>query len=1123
MRLGRFCATFGMFLRKTRSTDEVRARAQKSADGGLKGMGKRLKNKRSFRLFRSPRLDEPMPMHQQEAHSPPLTDLTAPPPMFPEPEHPESSSGYGAAHAPAGFGAEGANQASMQMDQMHLFGDSRAPLTAMRIPRQHLPVEEGGYVTQGTFAAQPVQPVQHAQVPYRATEQQSQMQFASGAQPEYRFDSQRAPLSTGDGHAMPVPELAQLHQAQDTEYVAGQRYDDDLLQAYDPDTSFQTSFTSASEHIPSTMPMSSSPQPPVFARHGDVHEWQDVRAGNVASVPMGAQMSPVMETKHRAAAGSLGAGTTRSYATPPVASAPLLASPNAVLAPPAAPPRSAPPSSTSNAPSVPLTQSAPIVPTPFAQHTSMPDSVVRVDSLLGAQFVLYDDPCVQSLKTPAPNAPHALPVAWTYDDWFAEFSAHGQGHDDDITAIVGCNNPSIVDPDAHASIMAFAAFGSTLRYEPSRSCMYDMASRVAREGTEVMSLAAADKTSSTVPITARARNLALLVPTRHVVLAATPHRLIAEMTSGSSPGLTEDILLCYRSYFNALHLFGLLRSRLVWAVHSLSNELKHKCAVHVLSSTLAAFTLWVEEYYAMDFAQHAELQRNLLHFVTEEAQAASAWQLDAAVDDAAGLRDAMHKLYLLVTGHQEPADTAASSRTPSLGHRKSPSLQKVKSFTRLFSGNKRAEDESGHKREPSGGWGHKRAPSSSGLRRKVRMDEATPAPDAPDEHRHFRRYEPPQDKEGCTDTDDVDQDANLSQLEKHLDGLGAGIDNAAQTRTRTQDGPVQWIPSHANASWKDAQRLSTLVHCPLGKTSAPGTWPARESLLLSQRSNTIAKQLSQVEKQLFAMVHWKELLELSWDQQTVQQELWQREYQEYVAWRISHAGTPDKLPATLDKVAVTHMLIARFNRTCAWVASHIVMTDEFSERVVILSKFIRIAWHCYLLGNMATVSQILFGLQSPWIARLLETWRQVGAWEMRIFQALRRLTSPHDQFLYLRQSMLRDLQMMHGGSVHMHIPFFGTFVMDLAANDALSCYVDASLVPNMMPFYDDQELSQSWDALLNLYRLRMKAMIVRDFKRLQRASLAMPDMDIDVPILAETLQLDTLSTTQIQNASLALE
>ena len=104
-----------------------------------------------------------------------------------------------------------------------------------------------------------------------------------------------------------------------------------------------------------------------------------------------------------------------------------------------------------------------------------------------------------------------------------------------------------------------------------------------------------------------------------------------------------------------------------------------------------------------------------------------------------------------------------------------------------------------------------------------------------------------------------------------------------------------------------------------------------------------------------------------------------------------------------------------------------------------------------------------------------------------------------------------------------YIPFFGQFVSDLSVIDSLASFVDASGMPNTMPLYDDQELSLSWDALVNVYRLRIKSHIVREFITLQRCQRQAPAPPMELPILIEVLQLDTLSAMAIQSTSLALE
>ena len=806
-------------------------------------------------------------------------------------------------------------------------------------------------------------------------------------------------------------------------------------------------------------------------------------------------------------------------------------------------------------------------------------SVARSEGMLGPHILLYDDPCTAS-------ASPETAVAWTYDDWFLEAGTPATpGSDDNVTAVVGSSNTTQVAPDVCTHALPLAVFNSALRPVEGEECVYDMASKTARDAHELVPLHAADAATAVMPITVRARNHDLFPANRHVVLAATPRRLVAEMTTGSSPGLMEDVLLAYRTYFNAIRLQDLLFSRFEWAVRKLERAPVRATAVRVLRSTEHALGHWVKQYYDEDFADDELLVSRLVQFVNSQAQRSAHWPVSGT---DAEVREGAVALWLLVQDRvPQEALNELDMHTPDVpalrSSRSSPSLRKVRSITKLFGREKRAEDSpnnspalrsrkegsgrgahtrgpsnvsiasastaTGHQRTLSGSGsphGHARRPSTQsqwesprgkaesvfrmgrrsnlGLRRKLRLGESTEELVAPRdaeaeslERFSFRKYEPPAEpdmpSDALSDTASVDPDAALQRLEDMLEGRPAGSEVQ-----RPRDGPIQWIPAHANASWKDAQRYSMLA-ADRGPRAAPAAaptgWSEQGTLLLSQRSSTIARQLTTIEKQLFNLVHWSELTDLSWDHHTVQQEQWQREYQEYVTWRITAVGSShEQLVPPVDKRGATHILIARFNRACAWVASHVVMTKEPTERVAMLSKWIRIAWDCYLLGNYASLCQILFGLQSPWVARLQASWRGVGAWEMRVFDALRRFTSPRDQFTQLRQAMLGALASHADG--HIHVPFFGTFVSDLAANDALSLYIDSSLTPSMLPFYDDQELSQSWDTLVNLYRLRIKAMIVRDFGTLQEQSQRMQDAPMELPVLAEALQLDTLPAAQIQ-------
>ncbi|WFD30494.1 hypothetical protein MSPP1_001515 [Malassezia sp. CBS 17886] len=881
--------------------------------------------------------------------------------------------------------------------------------------------------------------------------------------------------------------------------------------------------------------------------------------------------------------------------------------------------------------------SAPDPPTPASQ----PARVARFEWMLGAHVFLYDEPEVENRSTGLSTNGKNVPLAWTFDDWYLEptSSAHAaalaRGGDDDVTAVVGSTASELQGDCAF-----LAVFNSALHADGNGRYVYDMGSPVVKEyASEILAADVAQRGVRRMPSTTRARMQLLFTPGRHVVLAATPRRLVAEMTGGGAPGLVEDVLLAYRPYFHAPLLLDLLVSRFEWAVRKLAVADAYQTAARVLRNTQAAMIIWLRTYYSTDFARDDALTRRFVQWTADQDYRSSYWVLardtgaapssseprddarprstaPASADDAQDPRAHMHALWAVMQEvvprdmlpasaasqpTPQPSSQAGAQRLPS-SPRSTSSLRKSKSLTRLFQGSKkdrdwdrddglqsrRASRERTHRRGASNvslasltrgpravSSPHRldqadgeradaadvsesalqHAPTPSRIRRKLSHSfmrklrlgggdaDSDTGEDTSTGWHPFRKYEPPAheplDKSSALDehassarhtstASDATADASVV-LQRLEECVGVSRVPAAD-ESAARDGPIQWIPANASTNWKDAQRLSVLAaHRPRGAAPLPRpqSWAQRGSLLLCQHSDAIARQLTAVEKQLFVRVQWPDLTDVAWDQMLVHQDHWQREYQEYVAWRIGLAGGSQEdlaqPPATLEHTA-THLLIARFNRACAWVATHIVTADSAEERGMVIAKWIRIAWHCYVQGNMVSLSQILFGLQSPWIARLQQSWELVDAWELRVFSALRRFTSPQHQFVYLRQSLLDaldDAERSRRDSADVraqqHLPFFGIFVTDLSAADALATYVDTSLTPNMMPFYDDLDLSQNWDTMLNVFRLRVKAMIVRDFAVLQTSAHAIPEPPMEVPLLAEALQLDTLPAAQIQS------
>lgn len=841
----------------------------------------------------------------------------------------------------------------------------------------------------------------------------------------------------------------------------------------------------------------------------------------------------------------------------------------------------------------------------------------RVEWMLGMHTQLFDDACT---STQGP-----VPVAYTYDEWYIEPVHDVMGARPAGPSAIVANSPP--PGQAAASPLYLGVFGSELRTARDGRYVLDLAHRVAFDVQPNRPLP--DNTRA-MSLSTCVRHARIFSYSPRVVLAATPHRLVAEMTSGSSPGLMQDVFLGYRQYFGASRLLDLLLSRMEWAITKVGETITAKTAMGVLVHTQSALWYWLQYYYDRDFARNETLLRRLIDWTADQDFRTQFWKFAEEAKHSVNVPhllplhemaipelddemttndpcDRMHVLWALVQGlvpaSMLPTTTPGSSGTNVVPSREPmPELHKVRSLTRMLSlsNSPRKNKRGGHGRKPSNTISSAvmgavnsmgTIPAVPGTRQSQSQDFTTgtaspvsgvsldtpdvsqsslhrnrsvrslrrlwrrgdgsndePSTDDARQHHHHtpalpfgsRRTETQQAAEEALDTDDGEQDATLQRLETALSDLPSASDVISPQQ---RSGPIQWIPSHTGASWKEAQRMSILsLQSPrFGDEATRTTAPTQpDTFLLYQRSSTIARQLGSIEREIMACVRWTDMAEPAWDQHTIQQEQWQREYQEYTTMRIRAATEGSSVPQDGSRTLQlnptrtqqgVHMLIARFNRACAWVATHIVTTKDLEQRAAIVNKFIRIAWHCYRQGNIETLCQIMFGLQSPWVARLQKTWARVALWELRAFDALRRFTSPRNQFVFLRQSMREALDSSvsprrfseMSTTAAPYVPFFGLFVTDLSAVDGLNSFVDSSLMPNMTPFYDDQELSQSWDTLVNVYRLRLKALIVREFITFQRHEREAPEHPMELPILIEALHLDTLSAVAIQRASFALE
>ncbi|KDN39851.1 ras GEF [Tilletiaria anomala UBC 951] len=329
-------------------------------------------------------------------------------------------------------------------------------------------------------------------------------------------------------------------------------------------------------------------------------------------------------------------------------------------------------------------------------------------------------------------------------------------------------------------------------------------------------------------------------------------------------------------------------------------------------------------------------------------------------------------------------------------------------------------------------------------------------------------------------------------------------------------------------------------------TSQFGSWslpPVHRSFLLDCRSEDIAGQMSLIEAELFSHITWQELASGRW--QSFRQRCEISDWEEYYRIRMREKAEAEEAQATWDEDNIG-VIVARFNLAANWVASEVVLTQNLIERAAVISKFIRVAWKCYQVANFASMTQIVFGLQSPWVERLHRTWTRIPPWEMRILRDLRTLTSPTRNFRHMRRVvdvMISEegmeeivnsagppdvFSMSTSGQFPSHstafkgcVPFCGLLLMDLMENQILPTCLPAHALDPAADYgaTPAQHLEEDLPPLppqlpvkplVNVLKFRVLGMIIKTVIAFQERSKSY-DFTASGPLYLRCLKLRCLS------------
>jgi len=278
------------------------------------------------------------------------------------------------------------------------------------------------------------------------------------------------------------------------------------------------------------------------------------------------------------------------------------------------------------------------------------------------------------------------------------------------------------------------------------------------------------------------------------------------------------------------------------------------------------------------------------------------------------------------------------------------------------------------------------------------------------------------------------------------------IDNTQHGQMHKYLPPTPQVsPTAANATTFDGNRGASPSMNPLGSHRIPEA--SRKTSIhlpftLAFDSKVLAQQFTLIEKDALNEIDWKDLIEMPWKDSSTESRSW-----------VDFLRTSE--PRGVEVV------IARFNLVVKWAVSEIVLTQDLSERVRCIIKYIHIAAHCRRYRNFATMTQLTVALTSNDITRLTSTWASVPHTDIQTLRELEAIVTPMGNFYNIRA------EMEGSGAGEGCIPFVGIYTHDLLVNSERPSQFAST--PTTEP-------------LVNFERCRTDAAIVKNLLRLLEAS-----------------------------------
>ncbi|KAJ3527983.1 hypothetical protein NM688_g8053 [Phlebia brevispora] len=168
------------------------------------------------------------------------------------------------------------------------------------------------------------------------------------------------------------------------------------------------------------------------------------------------------------------------------------------------------------------------------------------------------------------------------------------------------------------------------------------------------------------------------------------------------------------------------------------------------------------------------------------------------------------------------------------------------------------------------------------------------------------------------------------------------------------------------------------------------------SFILSHKSDVLANHFAMIDRELFLHLKFEELV--SQDYVNTTDDLNVLDWAQYLRERA-------RMRAEGHKPNDLNLIRSRFNLMANFVASEIVLTNP-GDRLMIHSKFVRIAWKSYSSKSFNALVAILAGLDNHWVKRALhQAGAKLGIWETRMLRDLQQWCTSDDDFRHIRQTV----------------------------------------------------------------------------------------------------------------------